>query len=547
MSKIETSVFTNKVQAIRNLENRMHSPLSYLQEDYEAVYKREEIQIGNPDLAQYFFDEMARKNTVCIVGAQFGDEGKGRFVDNKLQEILGREGVKKAYVVRYQGGSNAGHTVYSPEGVKLPLHQVPSSVFEARAVGIMDTGMIINMEDLRTEIEDSEKLVGDLRGRLILSNDAILNTDLERAMEVLNVLKTGGKSEGGTRRGISPSYANKLLRYHLTIASLFDANWREELGKRYDALEKEFNLFSTKPLSEQIVPDLRAIRNQDTTVRTVGDKKTYLDRLEAVREWFLSRDNDQPIENQLRQNTFLLHHAIKNDVSNGLLFEGSQAIGLHKDIGRLPDVTASDTSVYGITAGTSLYRADDVEEKIGVFKLTYMSSVGSAKMLTAIDIPREAVETTDGYDDDQLYGLKVREVAQEKGTTTGRYRDICFLDLALMRYNILMGGIESLAGTHADLAWENQPVKVCTHYTNEKGDVVPYQPGIQYQEGLTPHYIELPGWSGDEVRNATSMEDLPLNAKKFFSFVQRQLGVPIIALTTGPERHHLLNTTYYDN
>ena len=103
-----------------------------------------------------------------------------------------------------------------------------------------------------------------------------------------------------------------------------------------------------------------------------------------------------------------------------------------------------------------------------------------------------------------------------------------------------MGGIEALAATHLDIAREGRPIKVCTHYVDMQGKYVPYQPGVKYQEGLIPQYIELPGWDGEATQKATSVDELPENAKKFLAFVQLQVGVPIIAATTGPERKHLV-------
>ncbi|OGK17258.1 hypothetical protein A3D80_01390 [Candidatus Roizmanbacteria bacterium RIFCSPHIGHO2_02_FULL_40_13b] len=520
--------------------SRFLSPWQYIDRDYTDVYIREKIEIGRPELALELFDELSRANTIAIIGTHFGDEGKGRLVDNKLQQLLSIPGVKMAYVVRFQGGSNAGHTVYTEDGTKVALHQLPSSVLEPRAVGIMDQGMVINMEDLKTEIDDVEKIVGDLRGHIILSNDAILNTDLDRAMEVLNKVKSGGKSGGGTARGIGPSYADHYSRLGNTVEELFADDWRETFGRKYDGYTIDFDARGMA-LESVKVPDLRATRDTGKPVsRPVGTKQEYLNRMEAIRDWYIHRDQGVADDARLRQNTYVIHEKTYGDVSRGIIFEGAQAVGLDAWLGRWPDITASNTTIDGIAAGTGFYRSQDVREKIGVFKATYMSSVGDAHMITRIDLPRESVESTDGFSEDQLYGLDVRDVAKERGTTTDRYRDMCFLDLALMRYNVKMGGIEALAATHLDIAREGRPIKVCTHYVDMQGKYVPYQPGVKYQEGLIPQYIELPGWDGEATQKATSVDELPENAKKFLAFVQLQVGVPIIAATTGPERKHLV-------
>jgi hypothetical protein len=145
---------------------------------------------------------------------------------------------------------------------------------------------------------------------------------------------------------------------------------------------------------------------------------------------------------------------------------------------------------------------------------------------------------------DQRVGARIRRDAHEFGTTTGRPRDINFLDLEFMRYNARMSGIEVLAATHLDIARADEPIKVCTHYTKD-GKVVPYQPGLAYQEGVTPHYIELPGWDGKACSKARTMEDLPDNALRFLAFIQARTGLPFVAATTGAKRDSMVKFPGY--
>lgn len=507
--------------------SRMLDPIPFIATDYQRIYEEKQILIGMPGGVELAMGYLARENTVAIIGAQFGDEGKGRILDNVLETSLKNTGVKLAHVVRFQGGANAGHTVYTPDGEKIALHQIPSSINSELAIGIMDSGMSIHMGDLITEIEDAEK-AGDLRQRLILSRDAHLITDLERAEEVLNRRRSGGNSDGGTGRGISPAYGNALTRTGKQIKDLMAEDWKTVFGKRYDRYVKEFDVHGYS-LSDMDVPDLRKTRdNGKAETRKLGTKEEFLDRLEETRNWYIKRDESQPDKPSMIQNTFVIHRDAFNNPSIAYLFEGAQAVGLHHALGRLPDVTSSDTTVYGILPGTKLWKPGDIKMVMGVGKLTYMSSVGAVKMIT------------DAEEDDPEYVQWVRDKAHEYGTTTGRPRDICSLDLALMRYNIRVGGIEALAMTHLDIARKNVPIKVCTHYerVNENGktEVVPYQPGIEYQEGVTPIYIELPGWDAQEAQNANSIDDLPLEALQFLSFIQAQTATPIVAVTNGPER-----------
>jgi len=141
-------------------------------------------------------------------------------------------------------------------------------------------------------------------------------------------------------------------------------------------------------------------------------------------------------------------------------------------------------------------------------------------------------------DPGQKFAASARMDANEFGATTGRARDICFQDLPILRYNSMAGGIEMLAGTHLDVAYEGQKIKVCTHYNDMAGNYVPYQPGIEHQKNLIPQYIELDGWNGEAARTATCYEELPDNAKKFLAFLQRSIGRPITFITTGPAREN---------
>ena len=499
---------------------RFLHPDRLLQQDLKTIYTDNELEVGWPMGVNKIFEHLARPHTGLIIGAALGDEGKGRFVDNTVEQLLKIKEIKKVVVIRFQGGNNSGHTVQVGEQ-KLALHQVPSGVMYAKTLCVIDRGMVVNPIDLLSEIHIVEDIVGDTRKKLILSPDAVLNTDLERAEELLN-RKKQDKAGGGTGRGISPSYAHHYDKLGFHVTDLTAHDWREKLGKQYDVYEKEFGLFGIQ-LSQVDVPDFAETKRTGNEMkRNVGNKEEFLDRLEIARTDIIDRD--------MIRNTFILHQDLFQDLSRGVLFEGAQAVGLHAWLGTLPDVTASDTSAFGIQAGTGFWKAQDVDQRIGVFKIPYTSSVGARHMPT---------EAHDAWAD------KVRDVAHEYGTTTNRPRDILYLDIPMHAYNIHMGGIEMLAGTHLDISWPDMPIKVCTHYTDGSGNTVPYQPGLIYQRGVVPNYIELPGWDGEAVQKAKKFDDIPDNAKKFLAFLQKRL-IPIIAVTTGPKREHFLTIPQYD-
>ncbi|MBI4080413.1 MAG: adenylosuccinate synthetase [Candidatus Levybacteria bacterium] len=516
-------------------EQRFLDPHRSVNQDYNAVYKKSAITIGWPKGKKRLFSHTARPNTAAIVGVALGDEGKGRLVDNKIESLLKNKKIKHVTVIRYQGGNNAGHTV-EKGNIKLALHLVPSSVMYEKAAGIMDRGMVINIEDLQTEVSYIEKSVESIAGRLFLSDDAILCTDLERAEEVVNRLKDA-RAEGGTGRGIAPSYAHHYDRIGLHIFDIMSDNWRDRLATQYERYEKEFRAFD-RDLKNIEVPDFQAtVRNKEATKRTVGSKKIFLERFALARSWLLKR--------KFVTNTFPLHRTLSLDTTAGIIFEGAQAAGLDAWNGTRPDVTTSNTTIYGVREGTAFWRLQDISERIGVFKITYTSSVGARRMPTHVTLPKDLNDLPKNASKDEKWAAYVREEAHEYGTTTGRPRDITFLDLAFLSYNARMAGVEVLIGTHLDIAQENQTINVCTDYVDKKGKYIPYQPGIRYLTNVVPHYITLPGWNAANCRSATSLMQLPTTAQQFLSFIQTRLGYPIVAATTGTKRENILEFDGY--
>lgn len=462
-----------------------------------------------------------RPNTYAVVGGAFGDEGKGRIIDNLIETMLSRPDIKKVYVVRYQGGNNAGHTV-EKNGLKLALHVVPSFVLYKNAYGIMDRGEIIHPEDLVTEINYIEQTTKtSLVGRLFLSQDAILCTDLERAEEMLNRAKSGA-SKGGTGRGISPSYAHFIDRTGFTVRDLMNPHWEEIFAKRYDQYNKLFKAFAKElgtSLAKTPVPDFAATKQTGkSATRTVGSKKIFIARLKKARNWLKKRN--------LVNNIEALYRTIHDDKSVGILFEASQAAGLDAYNGTRPDVTSSDTTLSGIKPGTGGHFLErDIEHSYAVIKATYTSSVGARRMPTHVN---------------NTWSRWIQEAAHEYGTTTGRPRDINILDLPMLAFNLRISGAQKLVLTHIDIAREDMPIMVSTNYTDAKGRPAFYQPNLADLAQVVPHYTELLGWNGSLCQRATSFKELPKAAQAFLAFLEDSLGLPIVAVTTGPDRKDIL-------
>ncbi|MCA9376509.1 adenylosuccinate synthetase [Candidatus Nomurabacteria bacterium] len=451
------------------------------------------------------------RQMIAVIGAQLGDEGKGRIIDNKLNNLSSEH--DEFYVIRSQGGSNAGHTVQIGDR-RIGLHQIPSAVFHQEAKLILDFGMVIHPEDLLVEIDLVEQMGTSLADRIFLSQDAMLCTDVERAKEVLNRV-INGKAKGGTGRGMSPTTAMRYEKLGLVIQDLVSENWREILTKHYQRFDKLFTVYGEE-LSETEVPDFKRTKATGKSHdRKVGRLEDYLDRLENVRENLTSK--------KIVVDTFALDRAIYMETTP-VLFEMAQAVGLSPAFGTRPDTTSTETSSIGITLGTRVFPVSEISERIGVMKATYMSSVGARVMPTNLE-------------DD--WAEWVREFAHEYGTTTGRPRDICAIDLPFLDYNVHVGGINQLAMTHLDVSRKNDKIRVCIGYKRD-GEEVYYKPDLDYLKGLEPIYVELQGWDSDECSSAKDFESLPNEAKKYVNFIESAIGVPVTMLTTGPDRHSLI-------
>lgn len=514
-------------------EQRFLRPWEGWKEDYERIYNRGKYSVGSPELAEsLLFQYILEQPRTIIFGGQLGDEGKGRFVDNEIDSMLQLPRVKQVLVVRYQGGNNAGHTI-ERGGKRIALHVIPSGIFYTEAVGIMDRGMVINVGDLQTEVADAESKVGDLRGRLYLSDAAIHNTDLERALEYGNVAQTK-KADGGTMRGMGPSYAGHYDRTGKKIHEFLSADWRESYGKRYDDISNELTAKGI-PLETVVVPDFEAtIRSGPAQTRKVGTKAEFLDRLEESREWLLQRD--------MVRDTITIHEQTIANTKQGVLFEGSQAVGLDAWLGTYPDVTSSNTTASGIKEGTAFWKKDQCGKRMAVIKHN-PSSVGKRRMPTHIDLPRTWDEPLpEDATPDQIYADWVRRKAREVGTTTGRFRDMNALDLAFLAHTLHLGEANSLGVTHLDVARESDSIPVATHYVRKDDGKTPirFRPDLRLLDEVQPHKIYLPGWNGDECAKATAFDDLPENAKKYLAFIQTRTGLPVIAVTTGPDEKNYI-------
>lgn len=437
---------------------------------------------------------------MAFCGGAYGDEGKGRIVDEYVDEF---SKTHKVILYRDNGGANAGHTV-EVGGVRIALHQLPSGVLTKGATIVLGKGMVIHPGDLLMEINYVKNATGGkIDSTIKIDEMAVLSLDTHRAFEgVLKQWQEGGK--GSTGRGISPAYSDVLLRHPLRAKDL--KNWNE------DKIRAHYKLYSAWINGLNMNLAECEVNRFDGTKELVGDEDAFVARL---------KEQTAQLKEYIADVFDFMHEAWVDSKKYAFVFEKAQAVGLDPRYGVYPDVTASDCTFGGITSSTQgAIDALDIEYRTAVIKATYMSSVGVRKIPTAIE-----GELAD----------KIREDAHEYGATTKRPRGIAHLDLPALKFFKEVGYTTHLALTHMDIVYPNTPVKVCVAY-EINGKRVQYRPDQEFLLTVTPVYEELPTWDQSAIQNAKSKAEIPAQAKDFLKLVSDTLELPILIITTGPKR-----------
>ncbi|MDD2823167.1 MAG: adenylosuccinate synthetase [Candidatus Daviesbacteria bacterium] len=444
-----------------------------------------------------------RKNSFAFCGGVYGDEGKGRIVDEYV-DFYSKKG-SPVIVYRDNGGANAGHTIELTDGRRLAMHLLPSGILCKSAKVILGKGMVIHPEDLLTEINEVKEHNGDkICAQIIIDENTYLALDTHRAYEAaLKNWQKGGS--GATGRGIAPAYADILLRHPLQIKDIavFNENKISRHYRLYQALLKGLGV----KLSTAKVPAYNK-----TELQTVGTEQEFVKKLEAQGK--LIKGMVEDINASLGQ--------MWSDEKKVFIFEKAQAIGLDCRYGVYPDITASDTTFDGIFSSTEgIVDPDQIGTRAAVIKATYMSSVGSRILPTIMG---------------EKLAAKIREDAHEYGATTKRPRDIAYIDLPALRFFTRVGNVNSHILTHMDIVYPNTPIKICTKY-KINGKEVEYRPSQEYLLKVKPEFIELETWDQAEIQKAKSYKELPKEAKKYLDFIAKNLNSKISMITTGPQRN----------
>lgn len=415
-------------------------------------------------------------STLVIVGAQWGDEAKGKLVD-----VLGSQ---SDLVVRYSGGNNAGHTVIA-DGQEYKFHLIPAGILHPNVTAVLGSGMVIDPKGLLDEWDRTLLQKSEL-GTLAISSAAHVVFPYHRLLDQLEEQARGDDPIGTTSRGIGPAYQDKVARFGIRMGELVDSGRFPNRLKSVLAYKNRLlEMFGADPL----------------------DYGGVLEEYSAYAE-------------RLRPYVCDVEPMVQQAVHGGqrVLFEGAQGAFLDLDSGTYPYVTSSHPVAGGACLGTGI-GPRDIDRVLGVCK-AYTTRVGSGPFPTELN-------------DD--VGEWIRKHGNEYGTTTGRGRRCGWLDLVLLRHSVRLNSMSGLVLTRLDILSGFESVKVATAYECD-GRRLDYVPSTAYEfASCKPVYEEMPGWSGD-LRGCRTLDSLPAESRDYLARVEAMTGVPVAVVSVGPDR-----------
>jgi adenylosuccinate synthase len=424
-----------------------------------------------------------RSKISAIVGGQWGDEGKGKITDFFAGE--------SDYVVRFQGGNNAGHTVIV-NGKTFKLHLIPSGIIYGTPVSVIGNGVVVDPKVLINEIEYVKGK--GINPKLLVSDRANVIMPYHIALDAALSNHQGELGAGSTRRGIAPVYADKMYRNGIRMIDLLEPDiFKEKLEKSY---------FFSKNLLE---------KSLKTSFNTSLDKifKTYLD--------YGSRLSDY-----IKDTSFELHKAHQDGKS--ILFEGAQGVSLDVDHGIYPYTTSSNTTAGHISTGSGV-NFRNIDRVIGVVK-AYLSKVGDGYLPSEIH--------------DQSAEL-LRKKGGEYGTTTGRPRRIGWIDLVQLRQAVRVNGLTDIVLTKLDILNGLKTIKACVGYKVKSKNIKEMPASLTTYRKAKPVYKSFPGWKSlpVEVWNK-GFNSLPRSLKDYITFIENEVNCRVSIVSVGPQRHETI-------
>ncbi|WP_435309053.1 adenylosuccinate synthase [Sebaldella termitidis] len=415
-------------------------------------------------------------NTYVVVGTQWGDEGKGKIID-----VLAP---KADYIVRFQGGNNAGHTVVVNDE-KFILQLLPSGIINSKGKCIIGPGVVVDIEVLLKEINELEKrgknldnLFIDERAHLIMP----YHIEIDKAREEAR----GENKIGTTQRGIGPCYIDKIARNGIRTGDLL------EMDRFKDKLEWN-------------------IKDKNDMLQRYG-KETF--ELEALYEKYV--DLAKKIKHRIIDAVSEVNEAVDNNKT--VLFEGAQALMLDIDYGTYPYVTSSSPTAGGAAVGAGV-SPRKIERVLGVMK-AYTTRVGEGPFPT---------------EEDNETGEILRKTGGEYGSNTGRPRRCGWLDLVIGKYGVMINGLTDIVLTKLDVLDGFDKVKIAVAYEIDGKRYVNYPPNLRKSKEIKVIYEEFDGWKED-ISKIKNYDELPENCKKYIKFIEEFLGCPVSMVSVGPER-----------
>ncbi len=418
---------------------------------------------------------------LIVLGAQWGDEGKGKIVDLLSDKFDA--------VARYQGGHNAGHTVFIGDQ-KFILKLIPSGILRPGVMAVIGNGVVVDPAALLEEISGLERMGIDVKSQLKISNRAHVIFPFHRTIEKISEGRENRVAIGTTSRGIGPCYEDKIARRGIRVADFVDVDFAD--------------LYCSLAEDKQLIADAFHIAER-------VDFQEILDRYQQFAE---------QVRPMACDTSHLLNAMIRDGKS--VLFEGAQGTMLDIDFGTYPFVTSSSASAGGACTGTGV-PPTKIDAIIGVSK-AYITRVGAG--------PFPSEDLTE-------VGEQIRRAGDEYGSVTGRPRRCGWFDVPLLRYTAEVNGFDSLIITKLDVLDELDEVPVCVAY-EVAGRVMTQMPAsTRRMEAIKPIFERLPGWK-ESTRGITRVKDLPVNARKYLDFLESKTEVEIGSVSNGPERNETM-------
>ena len=414
-----------------------------------------------------------------LLGLQWGDEGKGKIVDYFAP--------KYDIIARFQGGPNAGHTLYV-NGQKVVLHQIPSGIFHENTTNLIGNGVVLDAVTLKKEYDKVAAFGIDGRKHLYVAERTHLILPSHRALDKASELSKGNEKIGSTLKGIGPAYMDKTGRNGLRVGDLLDRNFTTQYIKLRMKHQRLLDSFGF---------------NEDISEW----EEEFFEGIEFIRSL------------KIVNGEYFINEKIRE--GKKVLAEGAQGSMLDVDFGTFPFVTSSNTISAGVCTGLGI-APQKIKEVIGVSK-AYCTRVGSGPF------PTELHDET---------GERLRKIGSEFGATTGRPRRCGWIDLVALNFACMINGVTQIVMTKADVLDAFEELSVCTSYgiDGKQEKAVPYQ---MAKMPIAPHYEQFAGWKTDitKIRDNAS---LPEEMKNYIAFINQYLGVDVSYISNGPERDQII-------